>query len=502
MTDNNKPDFTGKRIWMYWPGEKAVQLHENVEQGFMACGLPKDREVGDLNEIMNVRGGLDAALKEAYGAGRRIADGEKLLREFANLMQIGDFVIARKEFDQIVGIGIITGDYYYDAVRPRFRHCRKVEWIDTKVRSFPAELKHSGKWHRVTLIDLPYRKIAEQIISSACEGKDVQDSSSCLQSISAKSTSYRHSQNSISNKTHAAFMNAARHYQESIVRQWAKELGNVCIWDERPHHGVWLKEEYALKGLVFYEGFRQEIMEMYRAERTKIGINLLNNALRSEHIPYNLFFPMMRGQNKEATRDFFNELLNTDTINEVLEVRIEFAPQPKSDYLNDGTSFDAFVLYQHKDGSKGGIGIEVKYTEREYQIGETEYRSTHDKYGNVKLSEHYAHVTDKSGYYVSGCEEELVSDNLRQIWRNHILGASMVIYGDIQHFASMTIFPNLNPHFHEVSKEYCKLLTEKGLKSFFVFTYEKLFETLTHHFQTQSQKEWIEYLRKRYLFKV
>lgn len=193
-------------------------------------------------------------------------------------------------------------------------------------------------------------------------------------------------------------------------------------------------------------------------------------------------------------------MLNTDTIKEVLEVRIEFAPQPKSDYLNDGTSFDAFVLYQHKDGSKGGIGIEVKYTEREYQIGETEYRSTHDEYGNVKLSEHYARATDKSGYYVSGCEKELVSDNLRQIWRNHILGASMMIYGDIQNFASMTIFPNLNPHFHEVSKEYCKLLTEKGLKSFFVFTYEKLFETLTHHFQTQPQKEWIEYLRKRYLF--
>ena len=49
------PDFTGKRIWMYWPDEKACQFKENVEKGFMACGLPNDMEVGDLNEIMNTR---------------------------------------------------------------------------------------------------------------------------------------------------------------------------------------------------------------------------------------------------------------------------------------------------------------------------------------------------------------------------------------------------------------------------------------------------------------
>ena len=83
---------------------------------------------------------------------------------------------------------------------------------------------------------------------------------------------------------------------------------------------------------------------------TKIGINLLNNALRSEHIPYNLFFPMMKAENRKATTDFFNELLGTDAIAEVQNVMIEFSPQPKYNYLNDGTSFDAFVLYLHKDG--------------------------------------------------------------------------------------------------------------------------------------------------------
>lgn len=300
--------------------------------------------------------------------------------------------------------------------------------------------------------------------------------------------------------SHTAFMNAARQHQESIVQQWSKLFGGVCIWDERPNHGVWLKDKYALEGLVFYEDFRKEIMGLYRAGHTKIGMNLLNNALRSEHIPYNLFFPMMKIQNKTATKGFFNELLGRDGVAEILDVKIEYAPQPKCNYLNDGTSFDAFVLYRHKDGSKGAIGIEVKYTEKEYSIGDTEYRNTHDEAGNVKLAEHYEHATRLSGYYILDSEEELVSDNLRQIWRNHILGASMIQHGDIRHFDSVTVFPDGNTHFHTASDEYRGVLTEEGRSSFFAITYEEMFEALTHHFRTPEYLAWIRYLYHRYLF--
>lgn len=498
MGNNNQPDFAGRRIWMYWPGEKAYQFKENVENDFMACGLPEDREVGDLDEIMNVKGGLTAALKNAYGTGARIAGGEKLMREFANTMNIGDFVLARCEFDNIIGVGIVSSDYYYDAQRPRFRHCRKVKWIDTGKWPFADELKVSGKWHRVTLMDQHYRRIGERIISQICGGAklDTQD----LPSSSSEVGSNGRAEEQKGELSHSEFMNTARQYQESLVRQWAKQFGDACIWDERPGHGVWLKDEYALKGLVFYEDFRQEIMDQYHSGTTRIGMSLLRNALRSEHIPYNLFFPMMKECNREVTRDFFNDLLSTDAISKVQEVNIEYAPQPKYNYLCDGTSFDTFILYRHRDGSKGGIGIEVKYTEREYQIGETEYKNTHDEQGHVKLSEHYQRATNGSGYYLPDSEEKLVSDILRQIWRNHILGASMVLHGDLSHFVSLTLYPEANPHFRVASEEYRKVLTAKGASTFFTFTYEKLFETLSRHFRTEEQQAWIEYLYHRYLF--
>ncbi len=498
MKEHYMPEFAGKRIWMYWPDVRACQFKENVEKGFMACGLPDDREVGDLNEIMNIRGGLDAALDEAYGKGRT-AGGKKLLVEFANVMREGDFVIARSDFDYIVGIGIVTGDYYYDASRTKFRHCRKVDWIDTQSWPFVDELKCNGKWHRVTLIEHPFRKIAEQVITWICEGEDDENVADMVVEDAQQDDGQGDLRPSDFH-SHSAFMNAARSYQESLVREWAKQFGNACIWDERPHHAVWLKNEYALKGLVFYEGFRQEIMDLYHSGKTKIGMNLLNNALRSEHIPYNLFFPMMKSEYREATKAFFNELLGTDTIADVEAVKIEYAPQPKYLYLNDGTSFDAFLLYRHIDGSKGAVGIEVKYTEREYKIGEMEYVNTHDGAGHVRLSNPYQWATSGSGYYLPDSEEQLVSDNLRQIWRNHILGASMVLRHDVNHFSSVTVFPNANPHFHIVSEDYRQLLTEKGKSTFFTFTYEKLFELLSHHFRSPEHQDWIKYLYHRYLF--
>ena len=168
MTTEFKSDFNGKRIWMYWPGTKACQFKENVEKGFMACGLPDEHDIGDISKI-GIRN-LVKYINAEYGYTN--AGAMKLMTEFYTTVQKGDFVIARDGFDAIVGIGIVTSDYYYDESRSDFRHCREVEWISTKRLPFPDEFKKGGKWHRVTNIDMPFRKIAEQLIIAICEGKD------------------------------------------------------------------------------------------------------------------------------------------------------------------------------------------------------------------------------------------------------------------------------------------------------------------------------------------
>ena len=51
-------------------------------------------------------------------------------------------------------------------------------------------------------------------------------------------------------------------------------------------------------------------------------------------------------------------------VRRVTGVCFEWAPQPKDEYLNDGTAFDAFIEYEMEDGQKGFIGIETKLTEK------------------------------------------------------------------------------------------------------------------------------------------
>lgn len=157
--------FAGKRIWMYWPAEKACLFKENVEKGFMSCEPLGGYDIGDINMIGEE--GIKAAVEAKYGYVN--GSSVKLMTAIFRDIKIGDYIIARSDFDNIVGIGVVSGDYYYDKSRPCFRHCRRVKWINTVRCPFPDEFQKKGKWHRVTIIDKPFRKIAEQVINVICE---------------------------------------------------------------------------------------------------------------------------------------------------------------------------------------------------------------------------------------------------------------------------------------------------------------------------------------------
>lgn len=137
--------------------------------------------------------------------------------------------------------------------------------------------------------------------------------------------------------------------------------------------------------------------------------------LRSEHIPWNVFVPMMH--EPCATAHLFNDILGTDEIDEVTDIRIEWAPD-KTKCLNDNTSFDTYIEYLH-DGKTCGIGIEVKYTEEGYPFGVKERREVME---NERSKD--ALVTKSSNWYIPEIanlpirETPLCKDKYRQIWRN------------------------------------------------------------------------------------
>lgn len=274
-----------------------------------------------------------------------------------------------------------------------------------------------------------------------------------------------------------------------------RELVLKCDFDAdnpRAQYGNLLKKEDAIKGLNFYSGFRKEIMHAIGPYKSMLWANLL----RSEHIPWNVFFPMsLTNEYLENCKHLFNVLVGHEFIQKIDAIDIE---RPFH-YLNDHTSFDTYISYTHVDGQKGGIGIEVKYTEEAYHVkpSSTEYKNV------ISLpSKEYTETTVKSGYYIEPmmAYESFKTDEFRQLWRNHILGASVVLHGEIGHFLMVHLYPSFNEHFQKVLPRYQAFLTSFGQKSFFPLTFEHLFQVMRASFQGEEDNKWINYLVDRYLF--
>ena len=262
----------------------------------------------------------------------------------------------------------------------------------------------------------------------------------------------------------------------------------------------------ARKGLVFYEGFREEILAELKKPIPKTSSapsgQMLTNLLRSEHIPYNIFFPM--NKDLSGCKDLFNHILGKEEILRIKDIKIEHHPEPVEDYLSDHTAFDVYISYIDTNNKECGIGIEVKYTEKEYALkeGTSEYAHVKDEQGNTRLFGPYLNATIDSKYFKDEVTHDiLVANKFRQIWRNHILGASMVLRGDIEKFTSITLYPEANVHFHnDAMPDYYELLTETGKNTFIPLTYEELFSLMDKYLNIENGKEWNLYLRQRYLF--
>jgi len=280
----------------------------------------------------------------------------------------------------------------------------------------------------------------------------------------------------------SGFLSKAREHQA----KFRAEKLNLADSDE---YGNYLTENDANKGFNFFDDF--EIFTEVK-KYAAFNKNLYQNMLRSEHIPFNLFIPLNR--DKAYFKETFNSILN-NTIKSIDLLRIEHAPQPKENYLNDRTSFDAYIEYTHIDGNKGIIGIEVKYTEGAYDIGSKERNEVENP------ESIYYRVTKASNAYKGESIKRLPEDDYRQIWRNHILGESILLHDKdkYRYFTLLTIYPQGNDHFQKVSRDYIDFLNEGSKNKCLFLTYEKLFELLSKHCPNERYRKWVDYLNSRYL---
>jgi len=253
-------------------------------------------------------------------------------------------------------------------------------------------------------------------------------------------------------------------------------------------YGNRLQEVDGRKLLNYYDGLgvREALRERYPAYSKTRDADLL----RSEHIPFNMLVPL--SGNPDLMQLVLREAFGLE-LKKPFEMKLEWAPAPAYKYLGDMTSFDVYIQGQDAYGERMGIGIEIKNTEREYRIGKSEAKRVHDR-GST-----YWVTTHESGLFVEGGCEQLAEDNLRQIWRNHLLGLAMMRRKDIAKFVSVTLYPAGNKHFTNALMKYQKCLETTAQISVRGCTFEQYIDCLRGNSEIDA---WKQYLMMRYLFEL
>jgi 5-methylcytosine-specific restriction enzyme B len=136
--DRLKPEIIrfnrqARSYFKFAPGEKARNWKEFYREGIAAISynhLPlTDISGTQSREELNVAAGLapDSQSNETWNL---------WLFKTAN---IGDLVFASQGLSVCLGVGLIDGEYYYDAQAPHYPHRRKANWITDKIYQYSAD---------------------------------------------------------------------------------------------------------------------------------------------------------------------------------------------------------------------------------------------------------------------------------------------------------------------------------------------------------------------------
>ena len=132
--DENVPEIY---YWMYAPGKNAERWDEFYQKGIMAIGWGK---IGDLRNF-DSKEAMKEKIRECYDPTGACTNSALATWQFANEIQPGDIIFAKKGRNQLVGRGIVTSEYIFDENGPAdYNHVRKVNWTHRGEWDYPGNI--------------------------------------------------------------------------------------------------------------------------------------------------------------------------------------------------------------------------------------------------------------------------------------------------------------------------------------------------------------------------
>lgn len=231
----------------------------------------------------------------------------------------------------------------------------------------------------------------------------------------------------------------------------------------------------AIASLVRRELVYREIGALIDADR------LFRNLLSSMPLVFNLFGPLKLDP-ELATRVL--QLVLPGFTGTVTQILFEHSPgRGNPAFSADYTAADALVRYRTEDGRRGFIFVEQKYTET---LQET----------TQPTRPHLDQLSTQSGLFKDPHADSLRNSPCQQLWREHLLAASMIHRGiyDEGHF--IVIAPRLNWHAQNGIAAYGRHLKkpEPGQPTFAGIFLERFIESIG----TAGEPDYAQRLHQRY----
>lgn len=129
-----------RHIWLIAPGRGADRWDEHYERGVAAIGWAY---LGDLRQY-DSKEAINRAMRDRRQDGRNPYNNASTCYSFGHVMKPGDIIFAKRGRKQIIGAGVVIGDYRYEPPTAGqdnpFVHVRDVRWTHRGVGTVDIHL--------------------------------------------------------------------------------------------------------------------------------------------------------------------------------------------------------------------------------------------------------------------------------------------------------------------------------------------------------------------------
>ncbi len=275
---------------------------------------------------------------------------------------------------------------------------------------------------------------------------------------------------------------------ELAVAGFGSHAGRRTDTDAAPaqvENGTKLREADAQAGANFLTPTIQAVAEERLAAKqdheTLDTMRLRRDLLSSMPMAFNLFGEASLPENARAREEL--AALFGVAGGGVSDIVFEWSPGRRSElYTRDRTAFDVALRLGARHEPRTVVGIETKYHEHCAK----EKRPPADKPEAVRRYEDQTQflvdLAERSGVFAPGWQEKVLTTDLRQIWRDHLLALSMRNHPD--QWAAQTryalLYPRRNVSFADAARRYAEVLSE-GDTSFQARTVEDVLDAAFAH---------------------